>query len=102
MGNNSIKPNTVSRAARLSQRFHGLRPRRLSRIKITWPKALVLLGDVVRLDYLSDKEDGKPRIYTHEFDRPAQVFASGNAKSGQRNLLLLRGAFDITEEGIVG
>ncbi len=98
----NVSRATVKRAVSLSQRFHGLRPRRLSRVKITWPRALVLLGHAVRIDYLSDKEDGKPRIYTHDFDRPAQVFASGSAKGGQKNMLLLHGRFNITEEGIVG
>lgn len=92
----------IAQAAMLSQRFHGLRPRRISRLKITWPKALVLIGHVVRLDYLSDKEDGKMRIYTHDFDKPAQVFASGSAKRGRKNMLLLHGRFAITDEGIVG
>lgn len=98
----NVSRATIKRAVSLSKRFHGFRPRRLSRVKVTWPKALVLLGHVVRLDYLSDKEDGKPRIYTHDFDRPAQVFASGSAKGGQKNILLLHGRFAITEEGIVG
>lgn len=98
----NVSRGTVERAARLSERFHGMRPRRVSGVRITWPKALVLIGHVVRLDYLSDKEDGKPRIYTHDFDRPAQVFASGSARSGQKNILLLHGKFAITEEGIVG
>lgn len=98
----NVSRATINRAARLSKRYHGLRPRRLSGVRITWPKALVLIGHVVRLDYLSDKEDGKKRIYTHDFDRPAQVFASGSARGGQKNILLLHGKFAITEEGIVG
>ncbi len=98
----NVSRATIGGAVRLSKRFHGFRPRRLSGVRITWPKALVLLGHVVRLDYLSDKEDGKRRIYTHDFGRPVQVFASGSARSGQKNLLLLHGKFTITEEGIVG
>jgi len=92
----------IAQAAMLSRRFHGLRPRRLSNVRITWPKALVLIGHVARIDYLSDKEDGKMRLYTHDFDRPVQVFASGSAKSGRKNILLLHGSFSITQEGIVG
>lgn len=98
----NVSRATIERAARLSQRFHGLRPRRVDKVRITWPKALVLIGNVVRLDYLSDKEDGKQRIYTHDFGSPVQVFASGSARSGQKNILLLHGRFAITEKGIVG
>ena len=98
----NVSRETVKQAAGLSKRFHGLHPRRLSKVRITWPKALVLIGHVVRLDYLSDKDDGKPRIYTHDFGSPVQVFASGSARSGQKNLLLLHGSFAITEKGIVG
>lgn len=92
----------VAQAAMLSQRFHGLPPRRVSRVKITWPKALVLIGHVVQLDYLSDKEDGKVRIYTHDFDKPPRLFASNSARVGKENMLLVHGNFDITELGIVG
>lgn len=98
----NVSRKAIKRAAGLSQRFHGFRPRRLTAVNVTWPKALVLLGHVVRLDYLSDKEDGKVRCYTHDFKQPVSVFASGSAKTGQKNILLLHGNFSIVQEGIVG
>lgn len=98
----NVSRQAITQAARLSQRFHGFRPRRLKRVTLTWPKALALIGHVVRLDYLSDKEDGKSRIYTHDFEQPVQAFASRSGKREQKNLLLLRGKFTITEKGIVG
>lgn len=98
----NVSGDAITRAVKLSQRFHGFRPRRLTGVNVTWPKALVLIGHVVRLDYLSDKEDGKTRCYTHDFQAPVSVFASGSAKTGQKNILLLHGNFSITQEGIVG
>jgi hypothetical protein len=32
------------------------------------PRAAVLVGQIVAIEYLSDKFDGKERVYRHEFD----------------------------------
>lgn len=94
-------PASLVQAAHLSKRFHGFTPRRVSRFNVTWPKAVALLGHVVRIDYLSDKKDGVNRIYFHEFEHPPALLAPA-ARGDKKNLLLLRGRFAIKSEGIVG
>jgi hypothetical protein len=98
----NVSKAAIRRAVKQSRDFHGFDPRRLKRVKINWPTALTQLGHVVRLDYLSDKEDRQKRIYTHDFDKPPTLYATGRNERGQKNLLLLRGSFIIAKEGIVG
>ncbi len=92
----------VRKAARLSSQFYGFHPRQVNRILMRWPKALVRLGRVVRLDYVCDKEDGRTRIYRHDFGRPPMLCAGEKNVGGGKNLLLVIGSFRITKEGIVG
>ena len=92
----------VNKAMRLSKSFHGFDPRRIKGVDLDWPKALVCLGPCVRLDYYSDKHDGKPRIYFHEFEKPAAVYAAESPQPDGTNLLIIHGHFSIKPEGITG
>lgn len=92
----------LDRAVKLSKEFHGFDPRKIHEVKIEWPKALVALGPCVRLDYYSDKFDGKGRIYFHEFEKPAAVYAAESPQPDGTNLLIVHGRFRIKPEGITG
>jgi len=92
----------LDQALKLSKEFHGFDPRKIHKVKIEWPKALVMLGPCVRLDYHSDKFDGKPRIYFHEFEKPAAVYAAESPQPDGTNLLIIHGHFRIKPEGITG
>ncbi len=98
----SANPDTTNRAIDLSKKFHGLVPRRVRNVKIDWPKNLVLIGGCARLEYLSDKTDGKVRLYYHDFEKWAAVYAAPTAQPGGQNMLVIIGKFKITEDGIIG
>lgn len=89
-------------AAELSRKFFGFDPRKVRRINLTWPKALMCLGSCVRLDYLSDKFDGKARVYFHEFDGPCNVYAAEKQQADGSGVLVIHGKFKIKPEGITG
>lgn len=92
----------LDQAVRLSKAFHGFDPRSIKKVNVEWPKALVLLGPCVRLDYYSDKFDGKGRIYFHEFEKPAAVYAAESVQPDGTSLLIVKGNFRIRPEGITG
>lgn len=98
----STNPDTTSRAIDLSKKFHGLVPRRVHKVKITWPRNLALIGGCSRLEYLSDKTDGKVRLYYHNFKKWAAVYAAPIAQPGGQNMLVIIGKFKITADGIIG
>lgn len=91
-----------SNAIRLSKRFHGKSPRWRRRIRIDWPERLTRLGACTRLDYLSDKFDGRHRIYFHKFKKAPELYADPNGQHDGCNLLVLRGKFKIKAAGITG
>lgn len=90
------------RAVELSKKFHGFDPRKIKEVSIEWPKSLTALGACVRVDYACDKWDGKDRIYFHDFEKPATVFAAPKSQKNGDNLLVIVGKFKITANGIEG
>lgn len=90
------------RAVELSTLFHEAAPRAIHQVDIEWPKALVLIGPCLQLDYLSDKYDGKVRWYYHNFEKPSVVFAAATPQPDGDNVLVIKGKFRITADGIVG
>lgn len=92
----------IQAAAKLSEVFHQLAPRYLNKVKIDWPKALTCLGGCAQVNYISDKFDGKPREYYHQFEGPCKLY-TGTRKGRQvQGLLIIHGNFKITKDGIVG
>lgn len=92
----------VREAISRSKRFHGRKIKNIKSVPIQWPKALVAIGRCARVDYLSDKYDGKMRLYFHEFDEPALILAGESEQKNGENLLIIKGRFDINSLGIVG
>jgi hypothetical protein len=91
-------------ALRKSEEFFGFKPRWVKKAKIDWPKSLVQIGQTARVDYISDKFDGKVRVYFHEFegeDLPL-IFAAPVAQPGGENMLVIVGKFKIEADGIIG
>lgn len=89
-------------AARLSEKFHGFKPRRISQANITWPRALVRIGACAQVDYVSDKFDGKLRQYYHEFEKACHVYAFPRPQADGSNALLIVGKFKIDKDGLIG
>ena len=92
----------LARAVKLSKRFHHFDPRTVSKFHVDWPKALTCIGAGVRIDYLCDKFDGKPRVYFHEFENLATVYVGDKPQADGTNLLIIKGKFRITQNGIEG
>lgn len=92
----------LKRALDLSREFFDLEPRKVKRVDIDWPKALVCLGVCPQVDYISDKFDGKIRHYFHEFEGPCQLFAGDAPQVDGSNILIIHGNFKLKPEGITG
>ena len=92
----------LKKAIRLSKKFFGFDPRKIDRLPITWPKALVSLGPCSRIHYVNDKFDGKTREYFHDFDQPCIVLADPERQPNDCGMLVIIGRFKITEAGIEG
>ncbi len=92
----------VKRAAKLSADFHGAPPRKLKYLDIEWPRALVRLGRCARVDYVSDKFDGKTRQYFHDFEGEASLFTAERPLPGGHSCLVIIGDFKIKPQGITG
>lgn len=90
------------KAVRLSRAFFGFDPRRLHRIRITWPKAVSTLGGCAAIEYVCDKFDGKVRQYRHEFEGSCMVLAAPDCVAPGKRMLIVVGDFEITKDGIKG
>jgi hypothetical protein len=89
----------VVQAARTYTMWHGFGSSRTTRVNIPAPpRALVKLGDAVKIEYLSHKGDGRRRRYAHDFEKPYPVLATG---TDGKHLLLVGGRVQITERGLV-
>jgi len=92
----------VQRAVRRSKSFWGFTPRKIDRIRLTWPGALVNLGRCSQVNYVSDKYDGELREYFHKFEGNVEIFAADSAQADGREIIVIIGKFKIKPEGIVG
>ena len=77
----------VKAAIRLSERFHGKSPRFSSKVNLTWPEVVTAIGHCARLDYLSDKFDGRPRIYFHDFEEFPAVYANPDPQPDRKSVV---------------
>jgi hypothetical protein len=90
------------KAIDLSKKFHGFHPTAISHIDIRLPKAIMQIGACAQVDYISDKYDNKLRQYFHRFEKPCLVFATVNPQRDGDHILIIKGQFEITEDGIIG
>lgn len=88
----------LDRGRRLYRTFHGFKPARVRRAKVRGvPPALVKIGPLVRLDYLSAKQDHKLRRYYHHTKRPHPELYAGVDGSYH----ILGGKMVVTDRGLV-
>jgi len=92
----------LKKAKRLSKRFFGFRPRRVKRVRIEWPKSFLSLGQCAQVNYVNDKWTGKVVEYFHQFEPGTVVLVAASPQPNGDNLLVIKGPFKITEEGLVG
>ena len=67
--------------------------------KLNWkpPQAAVLVGSIVAIEYLSDKFDGKPTVYRHEFTQERDLILSPDGST-----MIVNPPMRITTRGIEG
>lgn len=92
----------LKKAIDMSKKFFGFDPRKLSKAIIKWPKALWLIGGCARVDYVNDKWDGEPTQYYHYFESDVAVYAFPEPQEDGSNILLIKGKFKITADGLDG
>jgi hypothetical protein len=91
--------NLEKRAAReLWEEFRETRPGRSKRIPIQWPKVLMVMGVVRRIDY-DTTHGGKFAPYKHLFAPGSRPLLCAGKKRGQ--LFLIGHNFRVTRRGIV-
>lgn len=66
---------------------------------IQWdpPEAAVLIGRIVAIEYYSDKFDGTPRVYRHDFTKMRDLAVSPDGST-----LIVIPPFRVTTRGIEG
>ncbi len=89
------------RAARTFAMWHEFPHGKVSRVTVPFtrmPRHLVRLGEVVRIDYRSNKWEGKNRTYTHATKRPRPILVTD---PDARTVNLVGGAMRPTADGLV-
>lgn len=93
-----MKPGSLEagKALKRFRRFHVRTPDKIGRVNIPHPKALVLLGEGVAIEYRSDKlalGSRKVRTYRHRFGRGVKVYTDAAGKT----LWITGGRFRVTD-----
>lgn len=99
---NPNKNKSLKKAVKLSRKFYGFDPRKIKKVNITWPRALVSIGAAAQINYISDKFDGKMREYFHNFENKAVVYVGDTPQKDGTSLIIIHGNFKIKPDGIVG
>lgn len=90
-----------ARAERMFEKWHEFPANRIKRVKVpsrVIPKHVVGLGKVVRIDYISNKWEGKPVTYTHDTERPYPELVTD---PDGKQLYLVGGKMRPTADGLV-
>lgn len=85
------------RAEKLYGQFREAKPQRVRHLKVTWPKALMVMGHCEFVGYATTHK-GKVSLYIHEFAQGSRPLLC--AAPGKSQLFLLGGRFDVTARGI--
>jgi hypothetical protein len=88
----------INRAARLYKEFREAKPRRAKSIRVTLPKAVMVMGHVRKIDY-DTTHAGKTHLYTHTFAPGSRPYLCAGTRNGQ--LYLIGGRYHVTQRGIV-
>jgi len=96
--------NALRKALKKSEEFFGAKPRWIKKVELDYPRTFVQIGVCPRVDYVSDKWDGKLRVYFHNFDPEDMpvILAAPEAQTNGENMIIILGKFDIKAEGIIG
>ncbi len=83
-------------AVRKYEKFHGHAPSKVSEVEIPEIKALVYLGDIVAVEYRSDKMamgSRKSRVYRHLFKGGVKLYCDPSGRVG----MIHGGKFIVTD-----
>lgn len=91
----------LERAEKMFRTWHEFDSKTIKTVKIprqTFPKYGVNLGEIVTIDYVSDKWEGKPVTYTHDTKRPRPLLVSD---PDGKMLFIVGGKMKPTADGLV-
>ncbi|RPI18732.1 MAG: hypothetical protein EHM58_04495 [Ignavibacteriae bacterium] len=78
--------------------FTGKDTAKITTDRVNIPDTYIFIGDVINLDYVSDKWDGKKRAYTHKLKKHGKMLVSPNGKT-----VLITGLnLNVTGRGLSG
>lgn len=88
----------IGKAVRLYESFREAKPRKVGAVKVAVPRAVAVMGYVEAIDYRTT-HGGKTELYRHDFAPGSRPLLAVSADGKQ--LLLLGGRYQFTEQGIV-
>ena len=97
-----VSKKQLKKAVELSRKFFGFKPRKLKVVELDFPETLVHIGGCPRVDYINDKWTGELVQYYHYFEKDCNVFAFPEPQENGDNVLMIRGKFKITKDGLIG
>jgi hypothetical protein len=88
----------VKSAAKKFLDFSGRTKVKKTHASINLPKTWIFVGDAPEINYISDKKDGKKRLYKHRLKKHGKILISPDGK-----LILITGLkLNIKKEGLTG
>lgn len=97
-----MNPSALARAREGFKTWHEFapkgKPKRMKGPPRKIPGTLVKLGDIVRIDYKSNKYTGKQTIYTHDTKKPRPVLT---ADPDLKHAYIVGGNMKITADGLI-
>lgn len=100
----AAKPKINQAAVKQYMDFHGKDSAKITTVSIDMPgknDALVYLGDVSEVNYLSNKHDGVRRHYTHEVKKYGKLFAVVNKNKRVQTLIIANVNTRIDKRGLI-
>lgn len=88
----------IAKAAGLYKRFREEEPKRARSVKITLPKAMMVMGTLDAVLYTTT-HGGRSQSYKHTFNKGSRPLLCAGTKDGQ--LFVVGGRFRVTARGIV-
>jgi hypothetical protein len=96
--NPAVPHADIARARALFAEFRGAGPMEVRRIEVSIPRAALTIGECLGILYRTER-DGKIEQYLHRFRKSARPILASSPDG--RTLLLLGGAYRVTDRGIV-
>lgn len=97
-----VSKRQLAKAVKLSREFFGFNPRKIKAMDLNVPTVMTHIGGCPEVHYINDKWTGKLVQYYHKFGKDCQIYAFPDPQKNGDNVLMIRGKFKITEDGLIG